>query len=298
MNSLLKLGEAPSKRQQLILGTLGFFAILALWQAIVTFSGIPTSIFPSPLKVISAFQELYRDYNLIGNLWFSTKLNFTGYAEAIAISIPLGFIVGMFGTANGLFSKWVDSTRFIPLTAVTGIFIGIFGIGYGMKVHFLAFGIIIYLLPIFVTRVSEVPYVYKQTMWTIGANKWTTFKRVYFPCVMSKIFSDIRVIVAISWTYIIVAELIAKDFGVGAMIATAEKQSRTDMVFAILISIMAAGYLSDLIFYALDRIFFPYKYTTHQVGIIQSVVIRVKTLYAKVKPTVDKFVVKPKKEEA
>lgn len=290
MSNVLSIGESLSKKKQIMLTVVGFVGIIVFWQLAVTFGNISSTIFPSPLKVVYAFNELFSNYNLLDNVWYSIKLNFTGYAEAIIISIPLGFFIGMFGTANGLFSKWVDSIRFIPLTAVTGIFIGMFGIGFGMKVHFLAFGIIIYLLPIFVSRVKEVPTVYKQTMWTIGAGKWTTFKRVYFPHVMSKIFSDIRVIVAISWTYIIVAELIAKDYGVGAMIATAEKQSRTDMVFAILICIMLVGYISDLIFYALDRIFFPYKYTTHKRNIIESVVIRVKKFASN-------FLLKPKTEE-
>ena len=165
----------------------------------------------------------------------------------------------------GMFSKWVDSIPIIPLTAVTGIFIGIFGLALDMKVHFLSFGIIIYLLPIFVTRVNETDMVHRQTMWTLGASKWQTFRYLYFPSVMSKIFSDIRVIVAISWTYIIVAELIAKDLGVGALIATSAKQSRTDMVFAVLVVIIVVGYLSDIGFKMLEKLLFPYNYEDSQV---------------------------------
>ena len=191
---------------------------------------------------------------------------------------------------NGLFSKWVDAIRFIPLTAVTGIFIGIFGIALDMRVHFLSFGIIIYLLPIFVTRVSETDMVHKQTIWTLGANKWQTFRYVYFPSVMSKIFSDIRVIVAISWTYIIVAELIAKDLGVGALIATSAKQSRTDMVFAVLIVIVVVGWLSDIGFKMLDKLLFPYRYEDSQIKM---------TLFERFKSTkminiFSKLVLKPK----
>lgn len=264
MIQLFKLGESPTKKQGLVLSTIGFIFIIALWELIVRVGGISNTIFPSPVKVVTSMYELLTQYNLLGNTWYSIKLNFLGYLEAIVISIPLGFIIGLFPGTNGMFSKWVDSIRFIPLTAVTGIFIGIFGIGFGMKVHFLSFGIIIYLLPIFVTRVSETDIVHKQTLWTIGASKWQTFKHLYFPSVMSKIFSDIRVIVAISWTYIIVAELIAKDLGVGALIATSAKQSRTDMVFGVLIMIITVGYVSDLAFKWLERLLFPYNYEDSQ----------------------------------
>lgn len=265
MKELFKLGGNITNKQSNVLATIGFVFIILLWEATVTFGGVSNTIFPSPFKVVSAMVELFTNYNLIGNTWYSIKLNLYGYLEAIVISIPLGFMIGLFPMFNGIFSKWVDSIRFIPLTAVTGIFIGIFGLALDMKIHFLSFGIIIYLLPIFVTRVGETEMVHRQSMWTLGASKWQTFRYLYFPSVMSKIFSDIRVIVAISWTYIIVAELIAKDLGVGALIATSAKQSRTDMVFAVLIVIVVVGYLSDLGFKMLEKLLFPYRYENSQI---------------------------------
>ena len=284
MKNLFKLGEDLTKLQSYILASVGFVFIILIWQAVVKFGGIPNSVFPSPFKVLTAIPELYNNHNLVGNTWYSVKLNLYGYAEAIAISIPLGFLIGLFPIFNGMFSKWVDSIRFLPLTAVTGIFIGIFGIALDMKVHFLSFGIIIYLLPIFVTRVKETDVIHRQSIWTLGASKWQEFRYVYFPSVMSKISSDIKVIVAISWTYIIVAELIAKDLGVGALIATSAKQSRTDWVFAVLIVIIIVGYLSDLGFNALDRLLFPYKFESSQVKM---------TLMERIKATLNSFLVKP-----
>jgi len=275
MKNLFKFGESLNNRQNIILSTIGFVIIILLWESIVRFGGISNTIFPSPFKVVSSIIELYNNYNLTGNTWYSIKLNLWGYIEAIMISIPLGFLIGLFPILNGMFSKWVDSTRFIPLTAITGIFIGIFGIGLDMKVHFLSFGIIIYLLPIFVTRVNETDSVHKQTMWTLGSSNWQTFKHLYLPSVMSKIFSDIRVIVAISWTYIIVAELIAKDLGVGALISTSAKQSRTDMVFAVLIIIIIIGYLSDLTFKGIERLLFPYRSEDSQIKM--SLIDRIKS---------------------
>ena len=290
MKNLFKLGESLSKTQNNIFSVIGLILIVAIWQAVVTFGGISNTIFPSPFRVVTSMIELYNNYFLIDNTLYSIKLNFYGYLEAILISIPLGFLIGLFPLFNGLFSKWVDAVRFLPLTAVTGIFIGIFGIAFDMKVHFLSFGIIIYLLPIFVTRVGETDTVHKQTIWTLGANKWQTFRYVYFPSVMSKIFSDIRVIVAISWTYIIVAELIAKDLGVGALIATSAKQSRTDMVFAVLIVIIFVGWLSDIGFKMLDKLLFPYRYEDSQIKM--TLLERFKS--TKIVSFVMKYILKPK----
>jgi NitT/TauT family transport system permease protein len=264
-NNLFKMGAELDNRTGTIVTVAGAIIIIFFWYLVTTFGGISNTIFPKPQDVFTSFGELQKQYGLGHNTWYSVKLNFLGYLEAIVIAIPLGFIIGLFPIFRGLLSKWVDAIRFIPLTAVTGLFIGWFGIELGMKVHFLAFGILIYLLPIIVQRIDQVDKIHLQTAWTLGANNWNTFRHVYFPSVISKISDDIRVMVAISWTYIIVAELINKEGGVGALIFTATKQSRVDMVFAILILIIAIGYIQDLLFKYLDYILFPFKYESSQV---------------------------------
>jgi len=187
-------------------------------------------------------------------------LNVAGYVEAVAICLPLGFLIGLFPLFKGLFSRQVDAIRFIPLTAITGLFIVWFGIEDTMKIQFLAFGIIVYLLPVVVQRVESVENVYQQTAFTLGASTWETIRTVFFPAVFSKLFDDIRVLVAISWTYIIVAEMVNKTGGIGAMLYSAARQSRIDKVFALLFLIILVGFIQDKIFKALDRKLFPYKH--------------------------------------
>lgn len=222
---------------------------------------VPVLILPHPLKVLTSFKELHTKDALIRNTVYSIKLNFGGYLEALLISIPLGFLIGLLPLFKGLFNKPIDALRFVPLTAVTGLFIAWFGIESGMKIQFLAFGIIVYLLPVVVQRVSEVDDVYVNTVFTLGASKWQTFKTVFWPSVLSKISDDIRVLVAISWTYIIVAEMINKgDGGIGALAFMAARQSRVDKVFAVLFVIIVIGFLQDRLFVALDRGLFPHKY--------------------------------------
>jgi ABC-type anion transport system duplicated permease subunit len=130
-----------------------------------------------------------------------------------------------------------------------------------MKVYFLAFGILIYLLPIVVQRIDEVNDVYLKTVYTLGANAWQTIRSVYIPSVMSRLSDDIRVLTAISWTYIIVAEGIASEGGLGPLIyRTGQRMGRIDKVFAGLVLIIIIGALQDRIFVFLDKEFFPHKY--------------------------------------
>ncbi len=217
-------------------------------------------LLPSPVTVVRSFPELNAKDDLIGNTFFSIKLNVLGYLLAILISVPVGFILGLIPLFRGLFSKTVDSFRFIPLTAVTGIFIMWLGLGAEMKVSFLAFGIIVYLIPVVVQRIDEVQNVYLSTVFTLGASAWQTVTSVYIPYVFSKIIDDIRVLTAISWTYITIAEMLNKGGGIGELIWMAKRQSRMDKAFAILIVIVIIGLLQDRLFVFLDRTLFPHKH--------------------------------------
>lgn len=224
---------------------------------------ISNSLLPSPLAVIQSYKELYTKDHLLSNTAFSVYLNLSGYLIAILISLPLGFAIGLFPLFRALFSRSIDALRFVPLTAVTGLFIAWFGIGTAMKVQFLAFGIFVYLLPVIVQRIDDVDSVYEQTAYTLGANKWQQIRTVFIPSVISRISDDIRVLVAISWTYIIVAELVnANSGGIGAIAFKSARMSRIDKVFAILLIIVLIGFIQDKLFLLLDRLFLPHKHQT------------------------------------
>lgn len=217
-------------------------------------------IVPNPLHVVKAVPQMVQEDKLIENTWLSIWRNLQGYLWAMLIAIPIGFLIGLFPLFRGMFSQPIDALRFLPLTALTGVFMLAFGTQETMKVTFLAFGIIVYLLPIVVQRIKEVKEVYLKTAFTLGATDWQTIRTVYFPSVMSKLIDDIRVLTAISWTYIIIAELLNKEGGIGALMFNSGRQGETEKVFAGLIVIILVGFFQDWIFVYLEKRLFPYKH--------------------------------------
>jgi NitT/TauT family transport system permease protein len=236
------------------------FIILAWWAAVAT-GLVKPRMLPSPLTVVLSYKELFTIDKLAGNLLFSLMLNFAGYIEAIAISVPLGFLIGLFPLPRAVFERPITALRFLPLSAVIGLLILWFGIYTNMKVQFLTLGIVVYLLPVVIQRIDEVPQVYVDTVKTLGANQWQQMRYVYIPDTISRLSDDIRVLVAISWTYIIIAEVVNKSQGgIGALAYTASRQARPDKVFAILAVIMLVGFIQDKLFKLLDKWMFHHKY--------------------------------------
>jgi len=226
---------------------------------------------PPPHHVIQAFPSLYKDDKLVSNTFRSIWLNLQGYFWALLIALPLGFLIGLIPLFRGLFAGQVDAMRYLPLTALVGLFTTWFGIDDGMKIAFLAFGIIVYVLPVVVQRINEVKDVYLKTVFTLGATDWQTVKTVYIPSVMSRMIDDIRVITAISWTYIIIAELLNRQGGIGSLIYIKSRQGQVAKVFAMLLVIIAIGFIQDRLFVFMDKKLFPHKYYQQNIsGIAES----------------------------
>ena len=262
MNKLFELRATLDAKTKTIVEISGFVILLMVWQFVCMSGWVSKSILPSPLAVISSLKELHFEDALILNMGYSIKLNILGYIEAIAICLPVGFVIGLFPIFREMFRKYLDAIRFVPLPAVVGLFIAWFGIDTNMKVQFLAAGIVVYLLPVVVLRIQEVDDTYVQTIETLSKNRWDIIRKVFMPSALAAIFNDIRVLVAISWTYITVAELVNKSGGIGSIAYLAARQSRVDKVFAVMLIIVLIGYIQDMTFEAIDKILFPYKYSS------------------------------------
>ena len=281
---MFQLRGSLTPRQSILLGAVGLLIFLALWQLLAEVFAVERSeasydyledpamapppgqtgkvypILPTPKLVVESVPDLIFKDKLFPNTAQSIWINIQGYMWAVLLSIPIGFLIGLIPLARGLFSKQIDALRYLPLTALTGLFIIWFGIENEMKIAFLAFGIIVYLLPVVVQRIFEVENVYTTTVFTLGASDWQTIRTVYFPSVMSKLIDDIRVLTAISWTYIIIAELLNRQGGIGALIYIKARQGEIPKVFAMLIVIVLIGFLQDRIFVWMDRRLFPHKH--------------------------------------
>jgi len=266
MSSLFKglfvLRGTLTEFQKLVFGVVGAVLLIVVWFVVVETGLSPRQILPSPIDVLNSFPELHFKNFLVRNIGLSLERNFQGYFYAILAAIPVGFLLGLIPLFRGLGAPAFNALRYLPLTAAAGLFIVWFGIGELMKVSFLAFAIFVYLVPTVIQRIDEVRTVYLHTAVTLGAGKLQTIRHVYVPDVLSRVWSDIIVLVALSWTYIIFVEMInTNDGGIGALAyMVAERQSRPDKNFALLFVIILIGFLQDRLFRWVGGMLFPHKH--------------------------------------
>ncbi len=237
----------------------GWVILFIIWYAVTNFGLINNHVMPTPKKTWDSFVEMQKDDNLFENILFSIRINLVGYFKCIIAALIVGFGIGLFPNVRKMFSQQVNALRFVPITALMGIFIAISGLTITTKINFLAFGIWVYLVPVVVQRIDKVNEVHLQMMKTLGANFWQTVRYVTWPSVIARLSDDIRILVGISWTYIIVAELAGIQGGLGSLIFLGERQSNVGKVYAVIFIIVAIGILQDALFRVIDRLLFRFK---------------------------------------
>jgi len=266
IRKLFRFAGEVDHKTALAVNILGWVLLLFLWWLIPTMGWIKSTILPSPIDVIKCFKTLFVERNLLYNTGYSIFINLGGYMQAMALAIPLGFLIGLIPFFRHLVSKQIEAIRFTPLPATTGIFMALFGLGLGVKVEFLAFGIFVYLLPAIAQRIKDIETddhlkALRQTMWTLNASPWMTMKHFYIPSVLSRFSMDVINLVAVSWTYIVIAEMVNAQGGLGSMIYMATSRgSHVDQLYAVLLLIISIGFVQDKLLKLLDKKLFKFKY--------------------------------------
>jgi NitT/TauT family transport system permease protein len=189
----------------------------------------------------------------LSNVQYSSMRVAQGFTLAAVIGIPLGLLIGWSRLVAQLFDPLVQSLRPIPITAWLPFSIALFGIR-DMGSVFLIFLGGFYAIVVNTTqgaRDVERNLVRAATM--MGATRAQLLRRVVLPAAMPSIFTGMRIGLGISWTAVIVSEMVAVKSGLGYVLWDAYYVGRMDIVLADMVSIGAMGYISDRLIVMLER---------------------------------------------
>lgn len=235
--------------------------LFAAWCALTLGSHpIVNELFlPSPVSVLKAMMRLFFDGILQPAVLASFKRIALSFAAAAVVAVPLGVFMGAYDPVLRFVEPVMAALRYMPISAFIPLLILWFGIDESQKIAFLFLGVFVYLLPVVVTAVRSVPQEYVQTALTLGATRFQVIRTVLVPGAMPEIFDSFRVMNAISWTYVILAELVNAKQGLGYLIQLASAHLKTAEVFAGIIIIGLIGLGTDALIRLGNRLLFPWK---------------------------------------
>jgi NitT/TauT family transport system permease protein len=216
---------------------------------------------PSPIDVLQATLQMLFAHTLFDNIWASTLRILVSFVAAAIVALPLGIVMGAFEPFNRLMEPVMAPLRYMPISAFIPLLILWLGIGESQKIAFLFLGVFVYLLPVVVTAVRAVPDELVQTALTLGATRFQVIRTVLVPAALPDIFDSFRVMNAISWTYVILAEFVNARTGLGYMIQLAGSHLKTAQVFSGIIVIGIIGLVTDGIIRGINGALFRWRET-------------------------------------
>ncbi|HZF07864.1 MAG TPA: ABC transporter permease [Thermoanaerobaculia bacterium] len=261
-SSLFALREPLPRSTATIIGLFAPILVAVVWCLLTYGHFAPPDFLPSPTETLRGTLQLFLQYDLWDAILVSSRRIFTAFLLASAVALPLGVLMGAFEPINRFFEPIVAPLRYMPISAFISLLILWFGIYEKEKIAFLFLGVFVYLLPVVVTAIRTVPEELVQTSLTLGASRWQVIRTVLLPAALPEIFDSFRVMNAISWTYVILAEQVNPEHGLGYMVELARTHQKASWSFAGLLVIGGIGLLTDFVIRLLSGVFFRWRETT------------------------------------
>lgn len=238
-----------SVKERKWLGVGAVLVVLALWSLVSGLGWVGPNRLPAPWSVAEALAYLawdgenQRSLLLHATAWSTGRVLVAGVL-VVAIGLPIGVLMGASPQINAALSPLIDPFRSAPVVALLPIMVMWFGIGEWMKILFLFFGAVVYLIPMVRDAIQAVPQAYWIGARDLGATPWEAVRHAVLPMAMPRIADAIIVAVSVMWTYITVAEYVNAREGLGQLIQNARRFSAMDQVFAGIIVIIAIALVS------------------------------------------------------
>lgn len=262
-SGFLQIREQVSLPTRIVLGAIPIVVLLGAWMA-ATAGGaeerlISPLILPSPIEVVHSIKSLWFEAELSRSILASASRVVGGFAVALAIAFPLGVLMGSFSKIRALFEPLTVFGSYLPIPTLVPLSMSLFGIGEKQKIMFLALAFIVFLLPMFIRAISEVDDVYLQTAQTLGASRWQLVRHILLGVSMAKIFDAMRLGFGIGWTYIILAEMVAADRGLGWIVIIAQRRGPREHIYLVLVVIVLIAFATDKLWKKAGELLFPHR---------------------------------------
>jgi NitT/TauT family transport system permease protein len=261
--SLLTLRLSPPPMTRRLAGAVAMGVVVFIWW-LATLGGPETRwispvILPSPGEVIRSFPSLLTERALIESIAATLKRVLTGFGLAVVVGVPLGIIAGSFRIVEAAAQPLALFGRNLPVAALIPLTILWFGIDETQKVMFIFIACVPFVYSDAAAAVANVPERYIETAQTLGASPLQIVRKVLVALALPDIYSSLRHLFGLAFGYIMLAELINAQHGLGYLLMTSQRRGLSEHIILILIIIGLLAYGIDRLLAWLQRGLFPYR---------------------------------------
>ncbi len=250
-----------SGRQSFLLGLTGLVALFAVWQIghWVT-PELQRKFLPGVDEVVGKIVFLLANKDFISDIGVSLYRIYLSFFVACLVSVPLGLFMGCFVKVRALLNPTLGGLRYLPAASFVPLLLVYLGPTDTAKMALLFLGCVFFLIALILDNVLSVPKEFIESAQTMGASRKHIVLRVALPAAAPQILDSMRNMIAVSWTYLVIAEIVAATDGIGAVMMRGAKFLHIDVIMAGILTIGVLGVLTDILFRYASRFLFPYVY--------------------------------------
>jgi NitT/TauT family transport system permease protein len=253
------LRHQPSRFSTIFLGLLGGGIFLGVWElGHHQLSDEGSKFLPSVEEVFNALVDLFREDNFLDDVLASLQRIFISFFAAAAVAVPLGVLMGCFHNLRSLLNPTLAAWRYLPAPSFVPLFLVWFGPTDTAKLALLFVGVVFFLIALVLDDTEAVPREYVEAALTMGASRWGIVTKIVVPAAAPAIFDSMRNMIAVGWTYLVIAEIVAAQDGIGSMMMRAGRTLSVDQIMAGILTIGVLGVLTDILFRIVARVLLPW----------------------------------------
>ncbi|MCP2638309.1 ABC transporter permease [Microbacterium sp. HD4P20] len=231
-----------SKRSRLaILNVVSIVGGIGIWW-LLALSGLQL---PTPPEVVQKAVQLWNAGILQEDLLASLARVLSGFLLGSAVAIPVGFLMGWYTVARGLFEPWIQFFRTIPPLALLPLVLVLMGIGEIPKVFVIFLAAFLACVISTYQGVVSVDKTLINAARVLGAKDGTIFARVVVPASTPFILVGMRVGLGSAWATLVAAELLAAQAGLGHRMQAAQIYYDLATIFVSIVIIGILGLVMD-----------------------------------------------------
>ncbi|MDP3701720.1 MAG: ABC transporter permease [Hylemonella sp.] len=259
--SMWAIGATISRRQYWLFAALGLLLPLTGWAILSAGNWVDPVFMPSPLQVLLRFQSWLMEDGLLGDAAISVYRVGAGFVLSALLALPIGLLIGAYRPIEAMLEPLTDFIRYMPAVAFIPLVMLWVGIGEGAKISIIFIGTFFQMVLMVAENVRGVPRAQIEAAQTMGASRGEIVKLVLLQSAKPAMLDTLRITMGWAWTYLVVAELVAANSGLGYAILKAQRYLKTDTIFAGIVLIGVIGLVMDQAFRWLHRRSFPWLHS-------------------------------------
>ena len=256
LRGLFTFRGQSSSRTDAVMAVVAFILFVGLWYLLAHFEVVPQRFLPLPSAVVVALYDMLVHGDFMSDIGISVARVWAAFLLSVIMAVPLGIWMSSYRIVGTLSEPIIDFIRYLPVPALVPLLIIWLGIEEASKVAVLWMGTFFQLVLLIADDAKRVPREFVEIGYTLGAKNRQILKDIVWRAMLPSTIDNFRITLGWCWTYLIIAEIVAANSGIGHAIWSMRRFVKTPEVMAGILTVGIIGLVTDqLIRYAHRRWF-------------------------------------------